>query len=50
MPAHDITEAVRAEKLQLLVGRTLLEIKVVPLGVMFIFSGGFVYWAYGGPK
>lgn len=45
----------RAERCQDLVGRTLVRIEVVPLGVMFHFSakngdGGVVYWAYGGPK
>lgn len=39
-----------AARLQSLVGRQLTSIEVVPLGVMFHFTGGIVYWAYGGPR
>jgi len=38
------------ERLSQLIGRTLERIEVVPLGVMFHFSGGLVYWAIGGPR
>lgn len=46
----------RADRLETLVGRKLLKIEVVPLGIMFHFEGkyhrpdnGVIYWAYGGP-
>ncbi len=39
-----------ASRLRVLIGKRLERIEVVPLGVMFHFEGGIVYWAYGGPK
>ena len=52
---HDPKAQEAADNLRGLVGRTLVRIEVVPLGVMFHFSekahdNGVVYWAYGGPK
>jgi hypothetical protein len=50
LPPLDPKEEEMANRLRELVGKRLERIEVVPLGVMFHFEGGIVYWAYGGPK
>ena len=50
LPRLDPKAEEMADRLRALIGKRLERIEVVPLGVMFHFEGGIVYWAYGGPK
>jgi hypothetical protein len=47
LPSPAASDDPAYERLSNLVGRTLVRVEMTPLGVMFRFSGGYVYWAAG---